>query len=137
MQLQDLCRLPWHTPLKHVVIQLISPWFDEPLSRDGYKCQLVTKIVQKILGDDSVELRLFHTSSAIQRQLNQASLLLFAWRFKSHHLLPRQSQQNLREKRHGKSFPPKLGTPKGWICLLFVALDLFKSSLQKNIDDFQ
>ena len=50
------------------------------------------------------------------------------WRSKSHHLLPRQNQQNLQEKRHGKSFPPKLSTPKGWICLLFVALDLFKPS---------
>ena len=123
MQLQDLCRLPWHTPLKHVVIQLISPWFDEPLSRDGYKCQLVTKIVQKILGDDSVELRLFHTSSAIQRQLNQASLLLFAWRFKSHHLLPRQSQQNLREKRHGKvSLQNSVPRKAGFVCYLLLLI---------------
>ena len=50
-----------HTPLKHVVIRLISQWFDEPLSRDGYTCQLVKsqivpKSVPKILDYDSVEL---------------------------------------------------------------------------------
>ena len=51
-QLQDPCRLPWPPStrsLKHVVIRLISQWFDEPLSRDGYKCQLVkSQIVPKM-----------------------------------------------------------------------------------------
>lgn len=121
-----------HTPLKHVVIRLISQWFDEPLSRDGYKCQLVkSQIVTKMR--DCLTMILLSSccfkKSICYSKATQPNESSSFWSDAPSLIIPCYGKGS----RTCGNFPSKThGIPNGWSCLLFVALDLFEASPPKN-----
>ena len=126
-----------HTPLKHVVIRLISQWFDEPLSWDGYRCQLVkSQIVPKMRDCLTMILLSFLLFQKIHLLFkgNSTKQVFF---FLGLTLQVSSSLVTAKGSRTCGNFPSKLGIPNGWSWFVICCSWSFRSFPKKYIDDVQ